>query len=278
MVSSRKIDNTGPLFYVVSQRKKGMTQDQTRLQMWEDAYLVSFYEVDAKKRVFFPSLWKYLQETAWNHAHRIGIGYSDLAQKGHFWILSRLAIEMKEYPGWGEKIRVRTWLLESSRLFAFRDFSILKEDGKVIGGAKSAWVVLDFKTRKPQRIEPFLKRLTPLPDQQGAGIKLDKLLAPEDSVEEASFIVRYSDLDIHQHVNNARYIEWVLDSYSFEMHQTHQIATFEVNFLAESNFGDELLIRTEQKKDALLTFLHTILRKNDGQELCRARVRWKKAD
>lgn len=253
-----------------------MTQSQTKPQTWEETYLISFHEVDAKKRVFLPSLWKYLQETAWSHAHRIGIGYLDLAQNGHFWILSRLAIEMKEYPGWGDQIRVKTWVLGSSRLFALRDFSILKEDGRVIGGAKSAWVVLDFKNRKPQRIEPFLRGLIPLPDQQGAGTKLEKLPAPEDPVEEASFTVRYSDLDIHQHVNNARYIEWILDSYSFEMNQAHQIATFEMNFLSESNYGEKLFIRTEQKKDLPLTFLHTIVRKDDGQELCRARVRWRK--
>lgn len=241
---------------------------------WEDAYPVSFYEVDAKNRVFLPSLWKYLQETAWNHAHHIGIGYSDLARNDHFWVLSRLAIDMKEYPGWGDKIRVKTWLLGNSRLFALRDFSVMKEDGRIIGGAKSAWVVLNLKTRKPQRIEPFLEGLNPCPDQHGAGIHLDRLPPPGIPGSEMSFTVRYGDLDIHQHVNNSRYLEWVLDSYSLEMNQTHQITTFEINFLAESNFGDELSIQTEHQKEFNPVFLHTIIRKEDGKELCRARVRW----
>ena len=255
-----------------------MTQSLSKPKTWEDEYLVSFYEVDAKNRVFLPSLWKYLQETAWNHAHRIGIGYLDLARDDYFWVLSRLSIEMNEYPGWGDKIRVKTWLLESSRLFAFRDFSILKEDGKIIGGAKSAWVVLNLKTRKPQRIEPFLKDLNPLPDQHGAETKLDKLPAPSHPGEETFFTVRYSDLDMHQHVNNARYIEWVLDSYSFEMNQTHHITTFEINFLAESNCGDKLSIQSERQKDSTPIFLHSIIRKEDNRELCRARVRWKRAE
>jgi len=244
---------------------------------WEDAYLVSFYEVDAKNRISLPSLWKYLQETAWNHANQIGIGYSDLARNDHFWVLSRLAIDMDEYPGWGDKIRVKTWLLGSSRLFALRDFSIVKEDGRVIGGAKSAWVVLNLRNRKPQRIEPFLHGLIPLSDQHGAETKLDKLPAPVAPDEETFFTVRYSDLDVHQHVNNARYIEWILDSYSFEMNQTHHITTFEINFLAESNYGDGLSIRSERRKDSSPTFLHAIVRKEDGRELCRARVKWKKA-
>ncbi|MBM4308781.1 MAG: hypothetical protein FJ123_18805 [Deltaproteobacteria bacterium] len=243
---------------------------------WEDHYLVSFYEVDAKNRVFLPSLWKYMQETAWNHAHHIGIGYSDLARNDYFWVLSRLAIEMKEYPGWGDKIQVRTWLLGNSRLFALRDFSVVKEDGRVIGGGKSAWVVLDLKNRKPQRIEPFLQGLNYRPDQHGVKTNLDKLPAPSAPSEEMSFTVRYGDLDMHQHVNNARYIEWVLDSYSLEMNQTHQITTFEINFLAESSCDDELSVQTESQKDPSPTFLHKIVRKEDGRELCRARVTWKR--
>ncbi len=256
----------------------GMTQSLTKPQTWEDVYLISFYEVDAKNQVFLPSLWKYLQETAWNHANQLGIGYSDLARQGHFWVLSRLAIEMNEYPGWRETIRVKTWLSGSSRLFAFRDFSIMREDGEVIGGAKSAWVVLDVKSRKPQRIAPFLQDLNPLPDQQGAETRLDKLPAPSAPHREALFTVRYSDLDMHQHVNNARYLEWILNSYSFEMSQTHQITTFEINFLAESNYDDALFIRTEQKREDPLTFLHSIAKKEEGQELCRARVKWKRRE
>lgn len=245
---------------------------------WEDGYLVSFYEVDAKNRVFLPSLWKYLQETAWNHAHHIGIGYSDLARNDYFWVLSRLAVEIEAYPGWGDKIRVKTWLSGNSRLFAYRDFSILQADGREIGGAKSAWVVLNLKSRKPQRIEPFLEGLIPIPDPHGAEAKLDKLPPSSHAETETLFTARYSDLDMHQHVNNSRYIEWVLDSYPLEINQTHQVAAFEMNFLAESNCGDELSIRSEQQKDPSPTFLHTMVRKENGQELCRARVRWKRAD
>lgn len=255
-----------------------MTQSLSKPKTWEDTYLVSFYEVDAKNRIILPNLWKYLQETAWNHANCIGIGYSDLSQNDFFWVLSRLTIDINEYPAWGDKIRVKTWLLESSRLFAFRDFSIMKEDGRIIGGAKSAWVVLNLKTRKPQRIEPFLRELNPLPDQHGAKTVLDKLPAPSAPNEETFFTVRYSDLDLNLHVNNSRYIEWILDSYSFEMNQTHQISSLEINFLAESNCGDELSVQSERQHGSIPTFLHTMIRKADGRELCRARVRWRKVE
>jgi acyl-ACP thioesterase len=83
---------------------------------------------------------------------------------------------------------------------------------------------------------------------------------------------------MNQHVNNAKYIEWILDSYPLEMNQTHNVTTFEINFLAETNYGEELCIHSEPQKDSAPTFLHTMIRKEDGRELCRARVRWKRVE
>jgi len=67
-------------------------------------------------------------------------------------------------------------------------------------------------------------------------------------------MVRYSDIDMHHHVNNTIYIEWILDSYPFEMNQTHQIHTFEINFLAESSYGDEISVHTEPVENFPLPF------------------------
>jgi acyl-ACP thioesterase len=255
-----------------------MAEGLSKIKIWENEYLVSFYEVDMKSKIFLPSLWKFMQETAWNHANRIGIGYSDLARNNYIWVLSRLCIKMDEYPRWGDKIRVQTWLLGSSRLLALRDLSVTHEDGRIIGGAKSAWLVLDLKSRKPQRVEPLLAGIDPFPDRHGVEATLEKIPAPKDSEAKAIFRVHYSDLDMNQHVNNAKYIEWILDSYPLEMNQTHNVTTFEINFLAETNYGEELCIHSEPQKDSAPTFLHTMIRKEDGRELCRARVRWKRVE
>ena len=128
-------------------------------ESWEDEYIIPFCEVDTKKAVFLPTLWNLMQETAWHHADHLKVGYSDLAEQKYFWVLSRLSIQMDEYPGWGEKIKVRTWLTGTRRLFALRDFSIANSKGNTLGTAKSAWLVLDLKSRRPQRIEPVFKHL-----------------------------------------------------------------------------------------------------------------------
>jgi acyl-ACP thioesterase len=245
---------------------------------WEDEYTIPFCEVDTKESVFLPTLWNLMQETAWHHADHLKVGYSDLAEQKYFWVLSRLSIQMEQYPGWDEKIKIRTWLTGMGRLFALRHFSIANSKGDILGTAKSGWLVLDLKSRRPQRIEPVFKHLLHLFDGLPSTEEPEKLPSPVRSKMEKSYMVRYSDIDMHHHVNNTIYIEWILDSYPFEMNQTHQIHTFEINFLAESSYGDEISVHTEPVENFPLALLHSVFRKGDGRELCRAKVSWKRID
>jgi medium-chain acyl-[acyl-carrier-protein] hydrolase len=183
---------------------------------------------------------------------------------------------MEEYPKWGDKIRVKTWLAGTGRLFALRDFSITGSKGKIIGAVKSAWLVLDLKSRRPQRIEPVFEHIQHLLDDLPVAEEPKKLPAPENPQMERSYTVRYSDIDMHHHVSNIKYIEWILDSYPFEMNQTHQIHTFEINFMSESSCGNVISIHTEALKGSPAVFLHDVVRKDDGRELCRARTEWNK--
>ncbi len=244
---------------------------------WEDEYIIPFWEVDTKKEVFFPTLWNLMQETAWHHADHLKVGYSDLAEQKYFWVLSRLSIQMDEYPGWGEKIKIRTWLTGMGRLFALRHFSIANSKGDILGTAKSAWLVLDQKSRRPQRIQLVFKHLLHLFDDLPSAEEPEKLPAPVPSKLEESYTVRYSDIDMHHHVNNIKYIEWILDSFPIEINQTHHIHNFEINFLAESSCGDTISIHTETFKEDPPAFLHSVFRKDDGRELCRARTGWRRA-
>ena len=255
-----------------------MSESAPMKTSWEDEYSISFYEVDTKNEVFLPVLWSFMQETAWHHADHLRLGYSDLMGQQYFWVLSRLSVRMEEYPRWGDRIRVKTWLAGTGRLFALRQFSIADLTGRILGTARSAWLVLDLKSRKPQKIEPLFKHLRHLFDHLPTAEEPEKLPAPVQPKSKKSYEVRYSDIDIHHHVNNIKYIEWILDSVPFEMNQTHQIQPFEINFLAESSYEDAISIQTETLRESPPAFLHCVSREGEGKELCRARTGWKRVN
>jgi acyl-ACP thioesterase len=92
------------------------------------------------------------------------------------------------------------------------------------------------------------------------------------------FPVRYSDLDLYDHVNNAKYMQWILDSYPEELLRRNEIVLFEINFLAEAKMGDEVAIHTqglETPTSSAFSFRHSIKRKSDTRDICLAEVIWR---
>jgi len=55
----------------------------------------------------------------------------------------------------------------------------------------------------------------------------------------------YSHLDLNNHVNNAHYIEWVLDAFPAQIHETFQVSRLQVNFQAETKIADRITLYKE---------------------------------
>ena len=247
---------------------------------WTDEYLISSYEVDAGARAPLYSLSKFMQETAYNHANHLEFGYAQLKAKNLFWVLSRLSIRVDRYPGWGERIQVCTWPADLERLFAYRDFRVLDEEGNPIGAAGSAWLILDASKRRPQRQDLLKEKSAMFPRERALEErpgKIDKLSHPEEG---PLFPVRYSDLDLYNHVNNSQYIRWILDSYPEEIRREYDVTLFEINFLSEAKMGDEISIHTEVPEGSdpglVHAFHHGVKRKADNRDICLARAIWEK--
>ena len=244
--------------------------------IWKDKYDISSYEVDANSKVSLQSLCNFMQESAWHHAETIGLGYKKLMEGDQLWLLTRLLIKIDKFPGWGETVIVETWAKDTDRIFAYRDFNILDETNKIIVAASGAWVVIDKRSKRPQRMIPFRESMSLLPEKNAIKGKLYKISPLSGYKKKPFFTVQFGNLDMNKHVNNCKYIGWILDSYPREIRENYEISTFEINFLSEAFYGDELSIRSERIKEHKLEFLNNILRKNDSREICRARTQWRR--
>src|SRR5689334_19025143 len=127
--------------------------------VWIDNLKVCSYDVDFTRRATCTSLCRYFLEAAWNHAEALGMGFSDLAQKGQFWVLSRLLLEVERYPLWGSALTLRTWPRAVKSVFAMRDFEFVDGTGSRLAAGSSAWLVLDAVSKRPQRLNKLLPSL-----------------------------------------------------------------------------------------------------------------------
>jgi medium-chain acyl-[acyl-carrier-protein] hydrolase len=245
---------------------------QNSTLVWQEAYTIRSYEVDTLGNATMPLLCRLMQESASNHAEHLGLGISWLIENDLAWFLSRQLVVMDTLPKWGETIQILTWPTGKDRLLWYRDFKILNGDDAVIGKATTAWLVIELAKRRPKRADT-LPPLDPPSDVERAFSRQPrKVAALSESVLSHSIHVGYRDLDVNEHVNNTRYVEWILDAFELDFYKAHRLQEIEANYLTEALYGDELSVHCERVDGQ--TFLHSLMRDRDGLELFRARTMW----
>jgi acyl-ACP thioesterase len=251
----------------------GAEVDDTVADTWKEEFMIRSYEVDLHGKVFLPVLLSFMQEAASNHVDSLKVGFSHLEAMNRFWVLSRIRIEIERYPTWGERVRLLTWHAGQDRLFGLREFRATDDQREVVVSAISAWLMLDRITHRPIKPSELYSKLN-IPLGHSYNMKrLKKLSGAAGMDGETQHRVRYTDLDVNDHMNNARYVEWVLNGYAREQIQNHEVSRCEMNFLAECGHGEDIVICTEKRDDG--SFLHNLVKLNEGAEVCRVLLAWR---
>ena len=241
--------------------------------LWKESYLIRTFDLDAEEQTSVQSLCRYLLDAAGNHAEELGFSVPQLNTRDLTWMLSRFRLRMERTPGWREELQVETWPSGIERLFAMRGFILSDADGTALGAAGSAWLLINTASRRPVRPGTLFAGLD-FPAPQVLPPSLEKLPSPGRVDAELSFRVRYSDLDINQHVTSASYLDWLLEAVPLEIRRGCALRELELCFLAESLYGESLLSRSQCFSAEPPLYLHSLVRKEDGQELLRARTSW----
>jgi acyl-ACP thioesterase len=208
--------------------------------IYENTIKISAFDVDAFNRLRLNKIFDYFQDTASNDAERLGFGYKDFIPKGLFWVLSWVKIELLDYPKFMDELKIRTWGKKQHKLYSMRDFLLLNSKDEIIVRGTSAWLLLDSKSLRPKILTHLYPDLQLL-DSKNA---LHDLPQKINSVDELEFVyskkIGYSDIDLNNHANNAKYIELLFDCFDFNFHKAHSVRTLTVSFNTETKFGDEI--------------------------------------
>lgn len=245
--------------------------------IYERKYPVNVFDTDIRGRLSPGSLFNYFQDLAGRHASLLGFGREHLITNGYFWVLARMLVKIERMPLTWDEVTVRTWPRGTDAIFALRDLEMYDAGGKRIVGASSSWVIVDLETRKVQRPDKALSFLNArYPEQRALEANAGKVPALHaDSNKLTRLTAQLDDMDVNNHVNNARYIHWVTNSYDKEFIDTHIPDTVEVNYLSEGHQGDGINILTSGAVEEGKSFIHSVTREADRTELCRLRIKWK---
>lgn len=242
--------------------------------IWETTTKIRAFDVDANDRLKVNTILDYFQDAASNDAERLNFGYSNFVPRGLTWVLSWAKFEFIKYPKFIDEVKIQTWGKKQHKLYSIRDYLMFDSKDEIICRGTSAWLLLDSKSLRP-KILPQLFPEIKMHDLIEALIDLpQKIIHTSQPVSIYSTQVRYSDIDLNQHANNASYIKFMLDCFDKEFHKEHTIKSLVVSFSAESKYGDEIKLFKGTEKDNPLTHYIEAKNQTSSKMVFQAIVEW----
>ena len=225
--------------------------------------------VDFQCRTTLATLGNILLTAAGYNADDNGFGSRLLNEMQCSWVLTKFAVEMNVFPLQYEEIEVETWVEDIGKLSTTRNFRIYNKQGEIIGNASSLWVMIHLDTRKPQDLT-LLGNIENAANHIACDIEKPIRLKAIAGKLMDSFKVKYCDIDINKHTNTVRYIEWICNCFPLEMYSRKHIKHFEINFIHEILFDEQVNVFCEETEPGDYRFE---IKKEDSVA-CKARVIW----
>jgi fatty acyl-ACP thioesterase B len=243
---------------------------------YRQTVVVRSNEVGVDKTATLESILNLFQETALNHVWMSGLlsnGFGathGMVRNNLIWVVSRMQLQIDHYPIWGEVVEIDTWVGASGKNGMRRDWLIRSQaTGHIYARATSKWVMMNESTR----------RLSKMPGEVRAEISpwfIEKQAIKEDVVEKimkldnnAKYLnsdlkPKRSDLDMNQHVNNVKYIRWMLETIPDKFLESHQLSGITLEYRRECGISDIVQSLCEQDDDG---FLNLGMQQNNEKSL-----------
>nr|GME06689.1 palmitoyl-acyl carrier protein thioesterase, chloroplastic [Ipomoea batatas] len=233
--------------------------------LFRQNFSIRSYEIGADRTASIETMMNHLQETALNHAKSAGLlsgGFGstpEMCKKNLIWVVSKMQVVVDRYPTWGDVVQVDTWIAASGKNGMRRDWVIHDSNtGDMLMRASSLWVMMNKETRKLAKMDDEVRAeigsyfvdAPPVIDEDGK--RLPKLDDERADYVRTGLTPKWTDLDVNQHVNNVKYIAWILESAPLPILESHELASMTLEY------------RRECRKDSTVQSLTSILGNNIG--------------
>lgn len=268
--------------------------------VYRQTFIIRSYETGPDKTATMETLMNLLQETALNHVASSGLagnGFGatrEMSLRKLIWVVTRIHIQVQRYSCWGDVIEIDTWVDAKGKNGMRRDWIIRDyHTREIITRATSTWVVMNRETRRLSKIpEPVRQELAPfylhraaIATENNDNEKIDKLTDETAERIRTGLAPRWSDMDANQHVNNVKYIGWILESVPMNVLEDYDLTSMTLEYRREcrqSNLLESLTSPTpnaaafedSNKHRPDMEYTHMLRMQADKAEIVRARTEW----
>ena len=219
--------------------------------LFTKTYEVTAAATDRFGRLKASRLLECLQEVAGTHSNLLGVGHTHLTEQNLFWAVIRHRVQISRLPGNGEKLRIETWPMPTTRTAYPRSLVAYDENGEECFRSISLWVLMDRRSRA--MVLPGKSGVEVSGFLRGNELSAPGGIMPRQMVQQDIRPVRYTDLDINGHMNNCRYLDWIADLLPSSFHESHQLREFTLCYLSEIRENEELALHWEVSDQQILS-------------------------
>ncbi|MDO5538972.1 MAG: thioesterase [Eubacteriales bacterium] len=167
---------------------------------------IRYSEVDERRHLTLPGIVDYFQDCSTFQSEKLGVGLDEMQKRKRAWILAYWEIEVRRFPVLGEEITTETWPCAFGGFMGQRNFRMKDENGETLACANSIWVFMDTERGKIAKIDQDILNAYVMEDALPMGNAGRKVMVPQESEDQESFVVMRCHLDTNHHVNNGQYI------------------------------------------------------------------------
>ena len=242
--------------------------------IWESTFKVRAFDVDANDKMKVNSILDYFQDAASNDAERLNFGYTNFVPMGLTWVLSWAKFEFIHFPKFSHEIKIQTWGKKQFKLYSMRDYLLFNSKDEIICKGTSAWLLLDSKSLRPKILPQLFPELKMLDSKDALPDLPQKIVPPSKTEIIYSTQIRYSDIDLNQHANNAKYIELMLDCFDQEFHKNNKLKILTVLFNAESKYGEQIQLCKSKVDGGESKYYVEAKNLSTNKTVCQALIEW----
>lgn len=253
------------------------TKELIYLNKHRKTFYIPYYDTYKDGSVTPYNILKYFGETSASHTDQSTSKKEETSKSNYGWMLYRWKVKIDKYPKAKEKIHIDTWASKVDRFYAYREFTILNEDEEILGIASTVWIFVDMEKKRPIRIpDKFIENIDIISESNFNEFEDFKGKIETDSYIE--FMVRRSDIDYNNHVNNAKYLSWILESIPDDIFENYMLYEFEIIYKREIKYGDIILSKNKEDevKNKEVSFIHKISVGKSQKDHAYGLTKWKK--
>ena len=204
-------------------------------------YEIRYTDADAYDILKPSSLLSFLEESACLSADELGFGYDAIAKKNIGFIIVNSYIELFRPIKLGEKVEIHTWPLRPKFMIFFRDYELYC-GGEKVGVATTRWCMIDTSNFSMLPVSAYFGEGAFDNYNTERSVIFNKWKIPEIGEVEPAYekLVTYSDYDHYFHVNNTKYADFLMDTFSADELKGKFINKLQVSYVKQCKIGEKI--------------------------------------